>query len=170
VTRFIDHLQIVTTSNYISIANLHTWQTTTAHAKSSQSAVTSRFPVTDLNNGDFSASVLTSLPTGIVRIYLTQFRELSLSLSIALQPFGPWPLFSFLVYTQSVGPLGRGSSRRKGATYFQNKRTKTSMPRVGLEPTIPVFERVKTVHALDRAAIAIGFERFYAVYYRVSDL
>jgi hypothetical protein len=26
------------------------------------------------------------------------------------------------------------------------------MPRVGLEPKIPVFERAKTVHALDRAA------------------
>jgi hypothetical protein len=30
------------------------------------------------------------------------------------------------------------------------------MPRVGLEPTIPVFERAKTVHALDRAANVIG--------------
>jgi hypothetical protein len=29
----------------------------------------------------------------------------------------------------------------------QNKCTQTSMPRVGLEPTIPVFERAKTVHA-----------------------
>jgi hypothetical protein len=26
------------------------------------------------------------------------------------------------------------------------------MPRVGFEPTIPVFERAKIVHALDRAA------------------
>jgi hypothetical protein len=26
------------------------------------------------------------------------------------------------------------------------------MPRVGFEPTIPVFERAKTVHDLDRAA------------------
>jgi hypothetical protein len=26
------------------------------------------------------------------------------------------------------------------------------MPREGFEPTIPVFERAKTVHALDRAA------------------
>jgi hypothetical protein len=26
------------------------------------------------------------------------------------------------------------------------------MPQVGLEPTIPAFEREKTVHALDRAA------------------
>jgi hypothetical protein len=33
----------------------------------------------------------------------------------------------------------------------QNKRTQTSMPRVGFEPTIPVFERTKTFHALDRA-------------------
>jgi hypothetical protein len=30
------------------------------------------------------------------------------------------------------------------------------MPLVGLEPTIPVFERAKTVHALDRTATVIG--------------
>jgi hypothetical protein len=30
------------------------------------------------------------------------------------------------------------------------------MPRVGLEPTIPVFERAKTVHALGHAATVIG--------------
>jgi hypothetical protein len=30
------------------------------------------------------------------------------------------------------------------------------MHRVGIEPTIPVFERAKTVHALDRAATVIG--------------
>jgi hypothetical protein len=30
------------------------------------------------------------------------------------------------------------------------------MPRVGFEPTIPVFERAKAVHALDRAATVIG--------------
>jgi hypothetical protein len=30
------------------------------------------------------------------------------------------------------------------------------MPRVGFESKIPVFERAKTVHALDRAAIVIG--------------
>jgi hypothetical protein len=34
----------------------------------------------------------------------------------------------------------------------------TFMPRVGFEPTIPVFERVKTVHALERAATVIGEE------------
>jgi hypothetical protein len=31
------------------------------------------------------------------------------------------------------------------------------MPQVGLEPTIPVFERTKTVHALDRAATVMGY-------------
>jgi hypothetical protein len=30
------------------------------------------------------------------------------------------------------------------------------MPSVGFETTIPVFERAKTVHALDRAATVIG--------------
>jgi hypothetical protein len=30
------------------------------------------------------------------------------------------------------------------------------MPRVGFEPMVPVFEREKTVHALDRAATMIG--------------
>jgi hypothetical protein len=30
------------------------------------------------------------------------------------------------------------------------------MPPVGFEPMIPVFERPKTVHALDRTAIVIG--------------
>jgi hypothetical protein len=29
------------------------------------------------------------------------------------------------------------------------------MPRVGFEPTIPVFERAKTVHALDRATTVL---------------
>jgi hypothetical protein len=31
------------------------------------------------------------------------------------------------------------------------------MPWLGFEPTIPAFERAKTVHALDRAATVIGF-------------
>jgi hypothetical protein len=41
-------------------------------------------------------------------------------------------------------------------TQTQNKRTQTSMPRVGFEPTIPVFERAKTVHDLDGATTVIG--------------
>jgi hypothetical protein len=30
------------------------------------------------------------------------------------------------------------------------------MPRIGFESTIPVLERAKTVHALDRAVTVIG--------------
>jgi hypothetical protein len=30
------------------------------------------------------------------------------------------------------------------------------MPEAGFEPTIPLFERAKTVHALDREASVIG--------------
>jgi hypothetical protein len=64
--------------------------------------------------------------------------------------------FSFLIYTQSVGLLGRGSSHRKAAIYTQNKRTQTSMPWVRFEPTIPVFEQAKRVDALDRSVTAVG--------------
>jgi hypothetical protein len=36
-------------------------------------------------------------------------------------------------------------------TQTQNKRTQTLLPRVGFEPTTPVFDWTKTIHALDRA-------------------
>jgi hypothetical protein len=35
------------------------------------------------------------------------------------------------------------------------------MPRVGFETTIPVFERAKTVHALDSVAAVIGIKILY---------
>jgi hypothetical protein len=41
-------------------------------------------------------------------------------------------------------------------TQTQNKRTQTSMSRVGFKPMIPVLEQAKTVHALDRVATVIG--------------
>jgi hypothetical protein len=41
VTGFIEHLEIVTKSNYSTIANSHTLQFTTARTMSSQSAVSS---------------------------------------------------------------------------------------------------------------------------------
>jgi hypothetical protein len=76
----------------------------------------------------------------------------------------PWNAslyFSFLILDSRWNSLDEGSARRKGfylhtTTQTQNKRTQTSMPLVGLEPTIPVSERTKTVHALDRAATVIG--------------
>jgi hypothetical protein len=69
--------------------------------------------------------------------------------------------FSFLIYIQTVGLLGRGISLSEGrylhtGQHKQNKNTQTAMPRVGFEPTISVFERAKTGHALDLAATVIG--------------
>jgi hypothetical protein len=63
---FIDHLYIRlgTTSNYSVTANLHNLQMTTAQAKSSRFALISIFLVTDLNNGDSSASMVKPLPDG----------------------------------------------------------------------------------------------------------
>jgi hypothetical protein len=38
------------------------------------------------------------------------------------------------------------------------------MPRVGFEPTIPAFERAKTVHALDRAVTVISASSWRSAY------
>jgi hypothetical protein len=73
--------------------------------------------------------------------------------------------FSFLIlYTVGRTPWTRDQpvarplpTHRTAQT--QNKRTQTSMPQVGFEPTIPAFERVKKVHALDRVATVIGGTR-----------
>jgi hypothetical protein len=54
--------------------------------------------------------------------------------------------FSFLIYTQSVGPLGQGISPSQGR-YLHTEQHKhginanTPIPRVGFESTIPVVER-----------------------------
>jgi hypothetical protein len=53
-----------TDRKYNSITNFHTLQITTAHAKPSQSAFSSCFPVTNLKNGGSSASMLMSLSSG----------------------------------------------------------------------------------------------------------
>jgi hypothetical protein len=85
---------------------------------------------------------------------------------MVLQPFvRPWPLLQFrnLFYTDSRTPwtsdqpVARPLPTHR-TTQTQNKRTQTSMPQVGLEPTIPAFGRAKRVHALDRAATVIGFK------------
>jgi hypothetical protein len=53
-------------------------------------------------------------------------------------------------------PVARPLPAHKTAQ-TQNKRTQTSMLRVGFEPTTPAFQRAKTVHALDGAATVIGY-------------
>jgi hypothetical protein len=56
-----------------------------------------------------------------------------------------------------------GSVRHKAATYTGRHKQRRNavqiyMPRVGFEPTFPVFEQAKTFHASDRAATVIGLE------------
>jgi hypothetical protein len=63
--------------------------------------------------------------------------------------------------------LDWGTARRKAATAHrtaqtQNKRRQTSTPQVGFQSTILVFERAKTVHALDRAANVVDKKDNYA--------
>jgi hypothetical protein len=83
---------------------------------------------------------------------------------VALEPIvGPWSLFQFLDLLRSLSDFSDGGSVRNMAATCthrtartQNKRIQSSMPEVGFEPTISMFEQVKTVHALDRAAAVIG--------------
>jgi hypothetical protein len=44
------------------------------------------------------------------------------------------------------------------------------MSRVGFEPTTPVLERAKTVHALDRAATVIGDAHVYFYWINIINL
>jgi hypothetical protein len=84
----------------------------------------------------------------------------------SLSDFG-W-FFSFLIlYTVGSSPWTGDQPvarplRTHRTTQTQNKRTQTSMRRVGFEPTTPVFERVKRVHALDRAVTVLGEHRTIA--------
>jgi hypothetical protein len=69
--------------------------------------------------------------------------------------------FSFLICTKAAGLLGRGISPSQRhylhrTTQTENKRIQTSMRWVGFQPTIPVFKRAKTLHALDRTATLIS--------------
>jgi hypothetical protein len=81
---------------------------------------------------------------------------------MALQPLWTLADFQFLnPYTVGRTPWSGDQpfsrplpTHRTTQTY--NKRTRTSMHRVGFEPTIQVFERAKTVHAFDREVAVIG--------------
>jgi hypothetical protein len=75
---------------------------------------------------------------------------------------GHWLLFQFLdLYTVGRTPwMGdqpiTWSLPTHRPTQTQNKRTQTSMPRMGFEPMIPVSEQAKTVHALDHMVTVIS--------------
>jgi hypothetical protein len=86
---------------------------------------------------------------------------------MALQTFvGPWPLLQFCnLFTQAVGVLGRVISPSQDrclhtGQYKHGMNTHTDIHDLsGIEPMIPAFERAKTVHTLDLAAIVISGRR-----------
>jgi hypothetical protein len=93
---------------------------------------------------------------------------------MALQPFvGPWSPFQFrnLTYTDgrtpctSDQPFARPLPAHRTTQTQKKTYTQTSMPRVGFEPTIPVLEWAKTVHALDSAATVIGLLLYTYIYF-----
>jgi hypothetical protein len=76
--------------------------------------------------------------------------------------FGSDRFFSFVILYLVGRTPWTGISPSQGLylharEHEQNKRTQTSVPRVGFEPTT----RVKTVHALDGAATVIGVMYLY---------
>jgi hypothetical protein len=73
------------------------------------------------------------------------------ALSMALRALWTFATFSVSSSIHSrQDSLDGGSARRKASHYLHTgQHTQTSMPQVGFEPTIPVFDRAKTVHALD---------------------
>jgi hypothetical protein len=84
--------------------------------------------------------------------------------SMALQNFvGPWPLLQFRnLFTQTVALLGRVISPSQGR-YLHTGQHKP-MLLMGFEPTIPAFDKAKTVHASDRAATPIGTYVYTRIY------
>jgi hypothetical protein len=98
-----------------------------------------------------------------------RFRICILYISMALHPLWTWQLFEFLnpytvdrTHWTGDQPVARPLPTHK--TQTQNKRTQTFIPRVGFEPSIPVFERVKLVHASDHAAMWLAY-----MLYRITN-
>jgi hypothetical protein len=92
--------------------------------------------------------------------------------SFYLDVLGSWvcshsELWNYGSYRQLVGLLGGGDqsvSRRLPTQNTNTGRKMTSMSRVGFEPTIPVFERMKTLLALDRAAATVSGKNAYTMW------
>jgi hypothetical protein len=96
---------------------------------------------------------------------------------MALQPFvRPWShllQFRNLFYTDGRTPwTGDQPVTRPVPTHrtaqTQNKRTQIFVPRVEFKSTITVFERAKTVHALDRAATVIDTLYYTRTYFSIT--
>jgi hypothetical protein len=102
------------------------------------------------------------IPKEIIRdiFYLSIYLYIYIWLYIPLLNLGRF--FSFLILYTVGGfpwtgdqPVARLLLESR-ITQTQNKRTQTSMPWVGFEPTIPALQRATKVRALDSAATEIG--------------
>jgi hypothetical protein len=111
--------------------------------------------------GDWKKIIyLTIYVAGYLSVYIPIY--LSIYGSTALADLGRF--FSFLIPYIVVEAPWKGDQpvvrpllpHRK--TQTENKCTQTSILCVGFEPTIPAFERAKTVHASDRAATVVGID------------
>jgi hypothetical protein len=115
---------------------------------------------------------LTVRPSVRLSIYLSVYLSVSLSVYLSIYKCLYSPLlglarsFSFLIFytvgrTPWMGdqPIVSSLPAYRTAQIY-NKHTKTFMPQVVFEPTTPVFERAKTVHALDGSATVIGTALF----------
>jgi hypothetical protein len=76
--------------------------------------------------------------------------------------------FTFMnVFRHLVGLFGRGIGPTQGpylhrtTQHRTEKRGHTSMPRVGIEATIPVFKQPKAIHASDRSVIGTSKIKIY---------
>jgi hypothetical protein len=76
---------------------------------------------------------------------------------MALEPLvGLGSFFSFLIFYTVASTSWTGDQSVARTAQTENKRTQTSMPRVGFESTIPVFKLAKKIHVLDSAATVIS--------------
>jgi hypothetical protein len=172
------HLQIGVLLFFLKLLELAQFSVavnTTSHSLSVQLLWSKPVPVELTVSGIYEANILIYLQFQVLSrlaqhfIYCiscsrkTQLNTLFLSIygSRALVHLGCL-FFSFLIlYTVCRIPWTGDQPVAKQlpthrTTQTQNKHKQTSILRVGFEPMIPVFERVKTVHALDRSATVIG--------------
>jgi hypothetical protein len=70
---------------------------------------------------------------------------------------GPWPLPQFRKYFYTDNRAPRTGGQPVAGQNKQNESRQTTMPCVGFEPKIPVFEQAKKVLALDRANTVIQY-------------
>jgi hypothetical protein len=110
-------------------------------------------------------------------VYLSTCLFVYLSTYLSVYDYSPLLnlgcILNFLILYTVGRLLGRGISQSQGRylhtwQHKQNKYTHTSVTQMGFEPTMPLFQRVKTVCVLDRSAAVIGRWQIYWTSFIVS--